>query len=245
MARINVMSIGNSFSEDAQRYLHELAKSEGVDIQTVNLMIGGCSLERHFRNMAGDRREYVLGVNGYAQEGFLMSISEAITARAWDYITIQQASHFSYKEDTYQPYISELADYIRSLCPKAKLLIQQTWGYETGSARIKDHGFETYDEMFGEVKRCYDKAAEEIEADGILPSGTAFQYALHHGIEKVHRDTFHASYGLGRFMLALVWYYYMTGNDISNVKFHDFDEAVSEKEYQIAIEAVKYAVSLK
>lgn len=243
MATFNILSIGNSFSEDAQRYLHELAKSEGVNLQTVNLMIGGCSLARHYRNMAGDRRDYVLGVNGYLQEGFLMSINEAVTARDWDCITLQQASHFSYKEDTYQPYISELTDYVRSLCPKAKILIQQTWGYETGSERIRQHGFETYDEMFAEVKRCYDKAAEEIQADGILPGGTAFQYALHHGIEKIHRDTFHASLGTGRFILALVWYHYITGNDISNVKFHDFDVEVSEKEYQIALEAAKYAVS--
>lgn len=51
-----ILSIGNSFSQDAQRYLHELAKSEGMDLQTVNLYIGGCSLERHFRNLKGDKR---------------------------------------------------------------------------------------------------------------------------------------------------------------------------------------------
>lgn len=245
MAIINVLSIGNSFSEDAQRYLHELAKSEGVDIRTVNLMIGGCSLARHFRNMAGDRREYVLGVNGYGQEGFLTSINEALTARDWDYVTLQQASHFSYQEDTYQPYISELADYVRSMCPKAKILIHQTWGYETGSERVRTHGFETFDEMFAEVKNCYAKAADGIQADGILPSGTAFQYALHNGIEKIHRDTFHASLGVGRFILALVWYQYMTGNDINNVKFHDFDVEVSEEEYRIALEAAKFAVGIQ
>lgn len=48
---IHVLSIGNSFSQDAQRYLHDLAESKGVDLETVNLMIGGCSLERHFRNL--------------------------------------------------------------------------------------------------------------------------------------------------------------------------------------------------
>ena len=37
---INILSIGNSFSEDAQRYLHYIAKSEGEDIQNYNLFIG-------------------------------------------------------------------------------------------------------------------------------------------------------------------------------------------------------------
>ena len=30
---MKILSIGNSFSQDAQKYLHYLAKSEGVDIQ--------------------------------------------------------------------------------------------------------------------------------------------------------------------------------------------------------------------
>ena len=98
------------------------------------------------------------------------------------------------------------------------MLIHQTWGYETGSERAEKFGFRTYDEMFEKVKACYEKAAEAITADGIIPCGEALQYALHHGVEKVHRDTFHAGLGLGRFILALVWYGYITGNDVRNIK---------------------------
>ncbi|MBQ8814265.1 MAG: DUF4886 domain-containing protein [Lachnospiraceae bacterium] len=242
MKTIHVLSIGNSYSQDAQRYLHDLARSEGVAMETVNLYIGGCPLERHFRNLVGDREEYTLQVNGHAAEGFMIGITEALTARAWDVVTLQQASHFSYREDTYYPYINELADYVRSVCPKAKILIHQTWGYEDGSDRIHNQGFETYDEMFAAIRSCYDKAAESIGADGILPGGLAFQYALHHGVKKIHRDTFHASYGLGRFILGLVWYGMITGNDVSTVNYHDFDEEVSEEEYRTALEAAAYAV---
>lgn len=242
MKPIHVLSIGNSYSQDAQRYLHDLARSEGVPMETVNLYIGGCPLERHFRNLVGDREEYTLQVNGHVAEGFMIGITEALTARAWDVVTLQQASPQSYVEDSYYPYINELADYVRSVCPKAKILIHQTWGYEDGSERIHNQGFETYDEMFAAIRPCYDKAADVIGADGILPGGLAFQYALRHGVEKIHRDTFHASYGLGRFILGLVWYGMITGNDISKVNYHDFDEDVSEEEYQIALEAAAYAV---
>lgn len=237
MKTINILSIGNSFSQDAQRYLHELAASEGVPMEVVNLYIGGCTLERHFRNMAGNRRSYTLQADGHHIEGFSMSINEALTNRDWDVITLQQASHFSYQEDSYFPYIEKLADYVRSMCPKAKLLIHQTWGYETGSQLIRDHGFTDYDEMFEKVKNCYQKVAQEIDADGIIPCGEALQYALHHGVEKVHQDTFHASHGVGRFILALVWYGYITGNDVRNVKFGRFDVEVTEAQYKIALEA--------
>lgn len=242
MKTVNVLSIGNSFSEDAQRYLHDLSRSEDTRIESVNLYIGGCSLERHFRNMVGDRREYTLEVNGHRAEGFFVSIKDALTARAWDVVTLQQASHFSYNPDTYFPYINKLAEYVRELCPKAKIMLHQTWGYETGSKRLQDHSFQSYDEMFEQVKLSYQKAAESIHADGIIPSGAAFQYALRHGMESVHRDTFHAKYGVGRFILALVWYGYLTGNDIRNVKYRTFSEPVLEAEYQIAIEAAYHAL---
>ena len=39
---MNILSIGNSFSQDAQKWLHKLAAGNGVEMDTVNLYIGGC-----------------------------------------------------------------------------------------------------------------------------------------------------------------------------------------------------------
>ena len=238
MARIDVLSIGNSFSEDAQRYLHSLAKHEGDDIQTVNLYIGGCPLDRHFRNMMGDEKAYDLHINGQSGLGFKMSIKEALLARNWDYITLQQASHFSYKTETYFPYIERLAAYVREYAPGAKLLVHQTWAYSSGSERIAAHGFENYDEMFELVEKAYRTADNKINADGILRSGEAVGIALKNGLQSAHRDTFHLSLGVGRFIASLVWYKYMTGKDISSVSFNSFDSPVTPAESKIAIDSV-------
>ncbi|MBQ7726439.1 MAG: DUF4886 domain-containing protein, partial [Clostridia bacterium] len=43
---MKVLSIGNSFSQDAQRYLHGIARADHTEMRAVNLYIGGCSLER-------------------------------------------------------------------------------------------------------------------------------------------------------------------------------------------------------
>ena len=51
---MKILSIGNSFSQDAHRYIHDIAKGEGVNIKCVNLYIGGCSLQTHYVNMMGD-----------------------------------------------------------------------------------------------------------------------------------------------------------------------------------------------
>ena len=40
---MKILSIGNSFSQDAQRYLYRLAKKAGDTFKTVNLDIGGCT----------------------------------------------------------------------------------------------------------------------------------------------------------------------------------------------------------
>ena len=179
-----------------------------------------------------------LQINGQIGLGFKVSIKEALLARKWDFVTLQQASHFSYKYETYFPYIERLAEWVREYAPSAKLLIHQTWGYESLSERIRNHGFETYDEMFEQVEKTYDKVAKEINADGILRSGKALAIALAKGIRCVHRDTLHISFGLGRFIAALTWYKYLTGADVSSIDFSDFDIPVSFEEYKIAIEAV-------
>ena len=88
---MNVLSIGNSFSVDSHRYLHGIARADGAELTTVNLDIGGCSLERHCENMRSDERAYEMHYNGMATR-FRVSLSEALTNRAWDVVTLQQAS---------------------------------------------------------------------------------------------------------------------------------------------------------
>ena len=48
---IKILTIGNSFSEDAvEQHLHDIAKADGVKVIIGNMYIGGCSLERHLNN---------------------------------------------------------------------------------------------------------------------------------------------------------------------------------------------------
>ena len=67
---MKLLSIGNSFSQDAQRYLHRLAKNDGTDLKTVNLYIGGCSLRTHYLNMLDDNAAYDFQFNGESSARF-------------------------------------------------------------------------------------------------------------------------------------------------------------------------------
>ena len=235
---MNILSIGNSFSQDAQRYLHQIAKADGMDIRCFNLCIGGCPLSKHYRNMLSEERAYTLEVNG-SNTAFNVSLKEALLNREWDVITVQQVSSQSPNYDTYQPYLDGLVEYIRRFVPKAKIVVHQTWAYEQGSKRLNEElKYSDYKEMLGDIVKAYQKAAEHIRADYIIPSGEVFGAILENGIEKIHRDTFHASLGLGRYALGLAWYRFLTGNDIAGNTFNDFDEEVSAEQIAIAKKCV-------
>ena len=235
---MNILSIGNSFSRDAQRYLHGIAKADGFELNVFNLYIGGCPLSLHYRNMLKEEKAYVLDVNGEIS-GFMVSLREALLNRDWDIVTVQQASRQSPYYETYQPYLDKIVEYVRLCAPKAKMAVHQTWAYEQDSHRLNvELGYNNHTDMFKDIKVTYEKAAQEINADFIIPSGEIFQKLIEAGIEKVHRDTFHASLGLGRYALGLLWYSVLSGNDVKNNTFCDFDEEISKEDIKIAKQCV-------
>lgn len=237
---MKVLSIGNSFSQDAHHYLHSLAKSDGVNLKVVNLFIGGCSLRTHYLNMLDDMATYSFEFNG-ENTGIKVSIRQALISDDWDIITLQQASQFSWDSETYYPYIEELSKYVKKYCPKTKIVLHETWAYENGSERIKNLGLTNAEEMYSKLHTAYMQAAEKINAVGIIPCGTAMFKAAKLGI-KVHRDQFHASLGFGRYLLALTWYAFLTGKDISENDFNELEEPLLENERKIAVQIVSEVV---
>ena len=223
-----VLSIGNSFSQDAQRYLHKIAQNEGVDMKCVNLYIGGCSLRRHYVNMLEDKADYNFEFNGN-DTGIKVSIKQTLLSDEWDYITLQQVSREAPFFDTYIPYLEKLAEYVRLYASKAKIFLHQTWAYEQGSERLCELGFSDQHEMLEKIVESYQKAAELIRADGVIPCGEMMMQAIDHGIGRMHRDTFHADLGIGRYLLSLTWYHTITGKKPTK-DFNEFDVEVPEEE---------------
>ncbi len=91
---MKILSIGNSFSVDGQRYLHQIAKTNGCELTCGNLYIGGCSLRTHYLNMSDDEKGYEYYFNGQPT-GLKVSIREALRSKEWDIVTLQQ-QHSNY-----------------------------------------------------------------------------------------------------------------------------------------------------
>ncbi|MFQ9800148.1 MAG: DUF4886 domain-containing protein [Clostridia bacterium] len=135
-----------------------------------------------------------------------------LSSQPWDFVTLQQASHFSADKGTYQPYLMTLAEYVRQYAPGAELVIHETWAYEEGSQRLTEElGFANQREMYDQLEAAYEQAATDLGGASIIPCGYAFQYALAQGFSNLHRDTFHASIPQGRYLLAAVWYEFLRG----------------------------------
>ena len=226
-ACMKILSIGNSFSDDAQRYLRDIAAKEGVEIETLNLCIAGCSLKLHAENIKSGAKAYFYHYNGDVEREDLITIEDGIALRDWDIVTLQQVSTDSFKEDTYYPYLNEIADYVRSKLPNAKIYMHQTWAYERGCPR----SFEITDGKGAEfmlegIRSAYKRAKDEIGACAIIPSAEMMELLRKADVSKIYRDTYHASLGLGRYALGLLWFKLFTGRSVLNNGFDTLDEEV-------------------
>ncbi len=226
---MKILSIGNSFSTDAHRFLYRLAKANGIEIKTANLFIGGCNLETHWKNICENNAFYDFELNG--NDGVeVISICDALNSDNWDIITLQQASPLSGIYESTEPYLTNLAQYIRQNQPKTELYYHQTWAYEIDS---EHSGFLNYDKeqqkMYNCIKATAEQAAKNIGAK-IIPTGDVIQqlrntkeFDYQNGGLSLCRDGFHLSDDYGRFAAAATWLRTFTGKEIICKSFDEFD----------------------
>lgn len=236
MIKTKLLSIGNSFSRDAHKWLNKLAEKNGIDLKTVNLYIGACKLETHWKNAEENNADYDIEVNGNSSEGKI-SISEALQLKKWDIVTLQQASSFSGVYETYEPYLSSLVSIIKEAQPDAKIYFHQTWAYEWDTGH---GGFNKYNKdqikMFSCIKSASEKAAKSIGAE-IIPAGKVIQtlretvpeFDYKNGGLSLCQDGFHLSFDYGRFAAAATWLSTITGKKIKVTEFENFDTELIKK----------------
>lgn len=223
MGIINILAIGNSFSEDATRYLHLMAMANGIQTKIVNLYIGGCSLEQHWRNIEEDHAEYQYQQNGVSTDRYV-SIREILQEENWDYIVTQQASHDSGWYESYEPFLELIIDYLKKEVPYAEIFLQETWAYENNSTHpnfMRYHRDQT--EMYERLRRCYMEIARKYQIR-LIPSGDAVQairktFQVSCGGLSICRDGYHMSFLYGRYLLACVWLKTLFSASLENIVF--------------------------
>lgn len=248
---VKVLAIGNSFSDDAtEAYLDDLARGGQVKMIIGNMYIGGCSLERHWNNAVQNLPDYSyrkIDPQGKRVVQEKKTLEEAIADEEWDYITFQQASHFSGVYATYMPYLPNLLAYVKARAKNqdVQFAFHMTWAY----AKTSTHGgFVKYNNdqlvMFNAIVDAAHRATAKAGIELIIPAGPAIQYARESELgDNFCRDGYHLN-DLGKFTAACVWYETLTGNPVIDNPFKlpettEAQDAILKKAAHRAIQHTK------
>ena len=185
---LHLFLIGNSFSQNASRYLPQLAKEGGHNLVIGRAEIGGCPLQKHWElaELADKNPDDPKG-KPYNGKSLRMLLSKGV----WDVVTLQQYSLHSSDVETYQPYARKLYDLIKSLQPNAKIVFHQTWPYRIDSrdfGQIAPKQFaKSEKEMWQKSRAAYHAVAKELGIK-IIPVGDAF-HEVNSGPKAFRKDS--------------------------------------------------------
>ena len=231
---IRILCIGNSFSWDAvEQELAPLCEEGKQPIVIGNLYYGGCSLEQHYTFLHKDTAAYSFRYIEHGvrtpHEGY--SLRQALQLMQWDYISFQQASHDSGIKGSYEPYLSDSIDTVRSYQPNARLCWMQTWSY---SQDAKHPNFPRYQKsqsiMDDSIQNATVTLLERHPELMLIPCGKAITLARKTKLgDTLCRDGYHLNYEYGRYTAACVWYEILTGKSCCSNKYRN-DKMTKEQQ---------------
>ncbi len=190
--KIKLLFIGNSFSLNATEYIHQMCAEEYVDATVGVLYISGGSLEQHWNNVQNNGNSYVYhlkdinnGVQAYTTQTNY-TIDQALESDDWDYVAFNQSSSNSGVYESFEPYLTNLINYVKDKLPNAKIAFMPTWAYFSDFNNpdydfIEPGRFDKYNNdqltMYNAILDTYKQVMGEHEFDLIIPAGTAIQNA--------------------------------------------------------------------
>ena len=211
---IKILTVGNSFADNACTYLPQIAASvPGLSIKITKANLGGCSLERHVTLMK--ECESNPGLKPYSNA---YCLKDLLGMDSYDFVTIQQASPLSFKLESFQPFADLLIKFIKEYSPRSAILVHQTWAYGADSPRLKEWNM-SREQMHKSLVENYRTLAKEYGLD-ILPSGSAFYNAVlkDKGIDLWNKDRYHANVN-GCYLAGCIWFGRMFGISPKKISF--------------------------
>lgn len=216
---LRILAIGNSFSDDAMEYLPALLDNLGVEnVSLARIYVAGCSLERHIRMYNNDEAAYQYyrseaGRNRWVKAARTVSLRQALADGEWDIVVMQQASGFSGRYESYEPYLDSLISIVRRAQPRARLAWHMTWAYASGSThpQFADYGSDRtqmYEAICGAVRQMLHEHPHTFRY--LIPSGAVIESLRLSEVNNppmdFTRDGYHMDFGAGRYALACTWY---------------------------------------
>lgn len=172
MEELRILTIGNSFTDSLARYFQPVVESAGCRLHFDRANFGGCEMVRHWSYVEAEEREPVCRI----YQGGSTKLRDLLAREKWDVVTIQQASHQSWRAESFHPWADKLHDYIRKHAPGAEPVIQQTWAYRADNPQFQPGGEWgiSQREMYDRLTANYTALAKKLGLR-VIPSGFAVQ----------------------------------------------------------------------
>lgn len=177
---VRLLTVGNSFSQDATRYLADVVKAQGDVLIHHQAAIPGGTLQQHCDKADAHSKDPADPLGLYANSK--KSLVQELKSEPWDFVTIQQASIRSHDYATYQPFADRLVAIIRELAPGARVVVHETWPYRRDDPRFDPKKQPAVGEpadqeaMYRGLAEAYRSLARDVKAP-IIPVGDAFHIA--------------------------------------------------------------------
>lgn len=237
---LRILSVSNSLGCDAVTYMPYILKNIGYnDFEIGICYLAGASLQDHVENL--NNQPYTNFFFSSSQERWesnpSSSLLNALQKSDWDIIVLQQNTNSDQDYNTYEPYLSQLIDYINTNTDyKPTYYFHMTW---PGALRGNEESYQQAQEE--EYKAILNSMYKVYKDYGlrIIPCGVAMQLARatelnnygNYAYHQLTSDGKHADGGIGRILISYTWLASL-GINIGKASYYpntDFDDEINSR----------------
>ncbi len=227
LGRVRLLTIGNSWSNDAVEHLYNVLHDVGyTDILLGNLYKGNCTVGEHLKLAQSGEKAYSFYYNmeGEWKGTPKVGLNYSIKFTQWDMISLQQNSAGGV--DSFYAPLDDLYGYVEENANRSENAVfvwHTPWALRTGALRQE---FSYYDrDPVKNYNMIIDATQKHILSTDkfayVIPSVTVMQNLRESYIgEDVFRDEGHASHGIGRYALSISFYVTLFNGDPDMVTWY-------------------------
>ena len=217
---INILSIGDSFTEGPAQYLAAVLDTLGYKkVRLANIPFDGKTLAEVEALLKGTEKVAVHMIDKGVGKAVDSLAVDVLSPDDWDAIVLQPAFDFAGVYDAES--VNKIVSFIRGYCEFTPIYWNMTWAYKTGATAA---GFTAYGkdqkEMYDAIVNVATSIAENTEFAGVIPVGTLIQNIRTSFVEEnVLEDDAKLSVNIGQLATAYLWAQVLTGKTITAVTY--------------------------
>ena len=231
---MNVLVIGDRFSDMAVRYLSDIADSAREQMYVCSLTVNTASTyEAYWRSLYTKSKDASMSVNGM-RTPLTVSIHDVLASRRFDAIVIHQGARESCNPLQYTDYLPLIEKRLHKYAPAARILVSEPWAYKDGSPVLMNTmGYESAEKMAEDIVRTVADAVENAEGIfGIVPFCEVLRASLSEGLDMY--DSPKDPSDIGKYVLSLILYLCLSKKQVTGNKFSDFDTDIGADTAELA-----------